>query len=111
MLAPDVLDAVTLAVYTVDCASGADGVKVAVVDVTARAPATAEPPDGVSVSDTDEAATGPVKVTLTVDVTAIPVAFEAGDVDATATGPAVVKVEVNGAIAVPVGLEALTVTV
>jgi len=111
MTAPDVLDAVAVTVYTVDAASAVDGVNVAVVVVVVRAPATAEPPDGVSVSDTDEMATGPLKVALTVEVAATPVAFEAGEVEATETAPSVLNVDVNGAMAVPVVLDAVTVTV
>ena len=84
---------------------------VADVAVVARTPATAEPPDGVSVSETDEADRDPANVTPTVDATATPVAFAAGLVDATLTGVSVVNVEVNGAMAVPTGLDAATVTV
>lgn len=84
---------------------------VAVVAVVARTPATAEPPDGVSVSETDEADTDPAKVTPMVAATATPAAFAAGLVDATLTGVSVVNVEVNGAMAVPPGLDAATVTV
>jgi len=61
--------------------------------------------------DTDEGARDPAKVTPTVDVKATPVAFAAGLVDATLTGVSVVNVEVNGAMAVPPGLDAATVTV
>jgi len=82
-----------------------------VVAVVVRTPATAAPPDGVSVMDTDEGARDPAKVTPTVDVKATPVAFAAGLVDATLTGVSVVNVEVNAAIAVPLGLDALTATV
>jgi hypothetical protein len=85
-------------------------VSVAVVAVVVRTPATAAPPDGVSVTETDDGDSDPEKVTLTVDATATPVAFAAGLVDATLTGVSVLNVEVNGAIAVPAGLEALTVT-
>jgi len=86
-------------------------VNVALVAVVVRVPATAAPPDGVSVIATDEVDRLPAKVTPTVDATATPVAFAAGVVDATVTGVSVVNVEVNGAMAVPPGLAALTVTV
>jgi hypothetical protein len=86
-------------------------VNVALVEVAERTPATAAPPDGVSVSETEEEDREPANVTPMVDATATPVAFAAGLVDATVTGGSVVNVEVNAAIAVPPGLEALTVTV
>jgi len=82
-----------------------------VVAVVVRTPATAAPPDGVSVMDTDEGARDPAKVTPTVDVKATPVAFAAGLVDATLTGVSVVNVEVKGPMAVPPGLDAPTVSV
>ena len=81
------------------------------VAVVARTPATAAPPDAVSLSETDEADSDPAKVTPTVDATATPVAFEAGVVDATVTEFTVVNVELNGAMAVPSVLAAATVTV
>ena len=81
------------------------------VEVVERTPATAAPPDGVSVSETDEADREPAKVTPMVDATATPVAFAAGVVDATVTELAVVNVELNGAMAVPPVLDAATVTV
>jgi hypothetical protein len=86
-------------------------VNVALVAVVARVPATAAPPAGVSVTETDEVDSAPAKVTPTVVATATPVAFAAGLVDATVTGVSVVNAEVNGAMAVPPGLDALTVTV
>lgn len=84
---------------------------VAVVAVVARTPATAAPPDGVSVSETDEADREPAKLTPMVDATAMPVAFAAGLVDAMVTELAVVNVELYGAMAVPSVLAAATVTV
>jgi hypothetical protein len=89
-------------------------VKVAEVAVVVSAPATAAPPAGVSVIETEAGARDPLKVAPTVDASATPVAFAAGVVDATLTGLAgvrVVNVAVNGAIAVPPGLDAVTVTV
>jgi hypothetical protein len=86
-------------------------VNVADVAVVARVPATAVPPDGVTVSDTDEADGNPAKVTPIVDARATPVAFAAGVVDATVTVLAVVNDEVNGDIAVPSMPDAATVTV
>jgi hypothetical protein len=86
-------------------------VNVADVAVVARVPATGAPPDGVSVSATDEGAREPAKVTATVEANATPVAFAAGVVDATLTVLAVVNVDVNGAMAVPSVLAAATVTV
>ena len=84
---------------------------VAVVAVVASVPATAAPPEGVSVIATDDGERNPAKVTPTVDDSATPVAFAAGVVDATLTVPSVVNVELNGVIAVPLVLDALTVTV
>ena len=86
----------------------------AVVAVVVRAPATAAPPAGVSVMETEAVDRDPLKVTPTVEANATPVALAAGVVDATLTGLAgvrVVNVDVNGAIAVPPGLDALAVTV
>jgi len=60
---------------------------------------------------TDEGARDPAKVTPIVDATATPVAFAAGFVVAMVTGVSVVNVEVNGAMAAPLGPAALTVTV
>jgi hypothetical protein len=86
-------------------------VNVALVAVVVSVPATALPPAGVTLIVTDGADNEPAKVAPTVEASATPVAFAAGLVDTTLTGVSVVKVEVNGAIAVPPGLEAPTVTV
>lgn len=86
---PDALDAVTVAVYTVDSARAADGVNVADGAVTARVPGIAVPPGPVSVIDTDEGFSGPENVTVTGLVTATPDAPDAGVTDATDVRPAV----------------------
>jgi len=86
-------------------------VNVADVAVVARTPASAAPPEGVSVRTTDAADRDPAKVTPMADATVTPVAFAAGLVDATLTGVSVVNVELNGAMAVPSVLAAATVTV
>ncbi len=94
-----------------DSARAADGVNVALVAVVASVPARALPPAGVTLIVTDEADNKPAKVAPTDEATATPVAFAPGLVDTTLTGVSVVKVAVNGAIAVPPGLEAPTVSV
>ena len=85
--------------------------KVAVVAVVVSVPATAVPPDGVSVRDTEDGAREPAKVTPIVAAKATPAALVAGVVEATLTVLAVVNVELNGAIAVPSLLAAVTATV
>lgn len=84
---------------------------VALVDVVVSVPATAAPPLGASVIDTDDGAKDPPNVTPIVEFTATPVAFVAGVVDATFTVVPVVNNDVKGVIAVPPGLDAFTVTV
>ena len=93
MTVPSVLDAATVTVYTVFCASTAVGVKVADGAFTARVPGIAVPPGPVSVTDTEEGFNGPANVTVTGLLTATPVAPEAGLTDATdvTAGGAVVE--------------------
>ena len=75
-------------------AKAAAGVNVADGAFTARVPGTGVPPGPVSVTDTDEAFSGPENVTVTGLVTATPDAPDAGVTDATdgATSPGVVVV-------------------
>jgi hypothetical protein len=112
MTVPSGLDAPTVAVYFVLAANTADGVNVTVVLVVTNAPATATPDAFTSDSVDFVGSTALVKVTWTVELAATPVALATGvRLAITGAGEAVLNVHVNGAIAVPDTLDAVTVAV